>query len=57
MPDEMKEVISELVTEWMRLARSDLTLACLTEDERIAPEILVFHAQQAVEKALKALSS
>jgi HEPN domain-containing protein len=27
----------------------------MTEDERIAAEILAFHAQQAVEKALKAL--
>jgi HEPN domain-containing protein len=37
------------------LARSDLAVACMTEDERIAPTILAFHAQQAAEKALKAL--
>lgn len=55
MLNEQQQAIQELVTEWMRRARSDLVLAGLTEDERIAPEILVFHAQQAVEKALKAL--
>jgi HEPN domain-containing protein len=55
MPDEREEAIQELVAEWMRRARSDLALARLTEDERIAPEILTFHAQQAAEKALKAL--
>ena len=55
MPAEREEAVRELVAEWIRLARSDLTLACLPEDERISSEILAFHAQQAVEKALKAL--
>ena len=55
MPNERQEAILELVGEWMRRAQADLTVACLTEEERIAPEILAFHAQQAVEKALKAL--
>ena len=55
MPDERKDAVQELVAEWMRRARSDLTVARMTEDERIAPEILAFHAQQAAEKALKAL--
>lgn len=39
----------------MRHARSDLAVARMTEAEAIAPEILAFHAQLAVEKALKAL--
>lgn len=55
MPDERGEAIRELVMEWMRRAQADLAVANLTEDERISPEILVFHAQQAAEKALKAL--
>ena len=55
MVDERAEAIRELVAEWMRRARSDLAVTRLTEDERIAPEILAFHAQQAAEKALKAL--
>lgn len=55
MLDEREEAIQELVAEWMRRARSDLTLAGMTENERIAPEILAFHAQQAAEKALKSL--
>jgi HEPN domain-containing protein len=55
MPDERQEAIRELVVEWVRRARADLALARLTEDERIAPELLAFHAQQAAEKALKAL--
>ncbi|RMF35972.1 MAG: HEPN domain-containing protein [Chloroflexi bacterium] len=55
LDDERQEAIRELVAEWMRRARSDLEVACMTEDQRIAPEILAFHAQQAAEKALKAL--
>ena len=55
MRDERDEAVQELVAEWIRRARSDLIVAGLTEDKRIAPEILVFHAQQAAEKALKAL--
>jgi HEPN domain-containing protein len=55
LDDERWEAIHELVAEWMRRARSDLVLAHMTEDQRVAPEILAFHAQQAAEKALKAL--
>ena len=55
MPDERQQAIHELVEEWMRHARSDLVIAKMTEDEEIAPEILAFHAQQAVEKALKTI--
>src|SRR5690349_3031807 len=55
MLDERAESIQALVAEWMRWARSDLTVASMSDDERIAPEILAFHAQQAAEKALKAL--
>jgi HEPN domain-containing protein len=55
MPDQRESAIRELVAEWMRRARSDMAVANLIEDERIEPEILAFHAQQAAEKALKAL--
>ncbi len=55
MPDERQQAVRELVNEWMRRARSDLVLANMVENEKIAPEIIAFHAQQAVEKALKAL--
>lgn len=55
MPDERQQAVRELVMEWMRRARSDLILANMVENEEIAPEIIAFHAQQAVEKALKAL--
>lgn len=55
MPGERDEAIQELVAEWLRWARADLAVACMVEDDRIASEILVFHAQQAAEKAIKAL--
>jgi len=55
MPAERERAIRELVAEWMRRARADLALAQMTRQKRIVPEILAFHAQQAVEKALKAL--
>jgi HEPN domain-containing protein len=55
MPNERQQAIRELVGQWMHSAQSDLALARLSDDERIAPEILAFHAQQAAEKALKAL--
>ncbi|MGE5310527.1 MAG: HEPN domain-containing protein [Nitrospirota bacterium] len=55
MPAERERAIHEVVAEWMRRARADLALAQMTRQKRIAPEILTFHAQQAVEKALKAL--
>ena len=40
--------------EWIRLAKDDLDTAQLGTD-LVSPEILCFHAQQAVEKALKAI--
>jgi HEPN domain-containing protein len=55
MPDEHDEVVYKLVAEWLRWAHADMTVASLTDDERIAPEIVAFHAQQAAEKVLKAL--
>ncbi len=55
MPDERALAILELVAEWMRHARSDLVIASMVAEEQVAPEILAFHAQQAVEKGLKAL--
>jgi HEPN domain-containing protein len=55
MPDDRRQAIRELVEEWLRHARSDLAVARMVDDDQIAPEILAFHAQQAAEKALKAL--
>jgi HEPN domain-containing protein len=48
-------MIDELVIEWLRRTKADLTLAELIDEERISPEILAYHAQQAAEKALKSL--
>ncbi len=55
MQDNRAEAIKVLVAQWIGRARSDLVLARMTEDERLLPELLAFHAQQAAEKALKAL--
>jgi len=55
MHDDRAEAIRTLVAQWLSWAQSDLILAQMTEDERLLPEILAFHAQQAAEKALKAL--
>lgn len=55
MLDERAEAIRALVEQWMNHARSELSVAHMSDDERISPEILAFHAQQAVEKAFKAI--
>lgn len=55
MPADREKAIAELVADWLGRARADLAVAQLTDDKRIAPEILAFHAQQAAEKALKAM--
>lgn len=41
--------------EWLRYARSDLELARMTPSPDILLETLCFHAQQTVEKSLKAV--
>jgi len=42
--------------DWLAHAKSDLSLARLAKDDtRILPEQICFHAQQAAEKALKAV--
>ena len=41
--------------DWLRHANSDLALARSRRTAEILPETLCFHAQQAVEKALKAV--
>ena len=40
---------------WMRYARSDLALARKRDDGEVLLETLCFHAQQAVEKSVKAV--
>lgn len=41
--------------EWILHARSDLKLAALGSGQDVLPEQICFHAQQAAEKALKAV--
>lgn len=41
--------------DWLRHARSDLVLAKSTTTEDVLLETLCFHAQQSVEKAIKAV--
>ena len=41
--------------DWLRYARSDLELASINQPEGVLLESLCFHAQQATEKALKAV--
>ena len=41
--------------DWMRFARSDLAIARGTTEDDALLETLCFHAQQAVEKSLKAI--
>lgn len=41
--------------DWLRHARSDLALAGMQKTKRLLYEHLCFHAQQAAEKALKAV--
>jgi HEPN domain-containing protein len=53
MPPE--DVVCGSAEDWLRHARSDLAMAQLTPPPGALPEALCFHAQQAVEKALKAL--
>ena len=55
MPAEQDEAIDNLVADWLRWAQADMTVASLIDDERIAPEIVAFHAQQAAEKVLRAM--
>jgi len=53
MQHEMPPVGSP--ASWLRYARSDLALATQPVKEGILPEVYCFHAQQAAEKALKAV--
>ncbi len=55
MPDRQDDLVRKLAAEWLRWARADLSVTTLVDDVRIAPEIVAFYAQQAAEKALKAL--
>jgi len=41
--------------EWLRYSRSDLAIAEQASGGDVLPETLCFHAQQAVEKAIKAV--
>ena len=52
MPPEFQ---SGSPADWLRRANSDLALACGRLRRGVLPEDLCFHAQQAVEKSLKAM--
>ena len=52
-PDEVRR---ELVRQWMEKGEQDLTAAgILLKDATRLPSVIAFHAQQAVEKFLKAI--
>nr|VFK17262.1 MAG: HEPN domain-containing protein [Candidatus Kentron sp. LPFa]VFK32509.1 MAG: HEPN domain-containing protein [Candidatus Kentron sp. LPFa] len=53
MPDRKHEPGSP--GEWLSYAKSDLALARTDGSPDIMPQMLCFHAQQAAEKALKAV--
>ena len=53
MPHE--DLFSGSPADWLRYARSDLELAGIIKPDEVLFEGLCFHAQQAVEKALKAV--
>ena len=45
----------ESASEWLRFARGDLALARTSPGPEVQFELLCFHAQQAAEKAIKAV--
>lgn len=51
----LEEDISGSPVEWLRYAESDLAIACIAQSPRILLEGLCFHAQQAAERAPKAV--
>lgn len=53
MPPEGQ--VSGSAVDWLRYAESDLEIARVIQSSRILLEGLCFHAQQAVEKALKSV--
>lgn len=55
MSQRPKQRIPATPSDWLVHARSDLTLAKLGTAEDVLPEQVCFHAQQAVEKAFKAV--
>lgn len=55
MPEAQDDVVQKLVSQWLHSAYADMTVVRFPDDERIAPEVVAFHAQQVVEKTLKAL--
>ena len=55
MSPAAKRTVEARPDRWIEHARSDLALARLGEGSDVLPEQLCFHAQQAVEKAFKAV--
>ena len=55
MPGDGSPEAAALAWAWLGRARDDLAVANMWADERVAPSIAAFHAQQAAEKALKSV--
>lgn len=55
MSDDQAQAIRHLVAQWMQDVSADLAVAQKVDEDWLAPKIAAFHAQQAAEKALKAL--
>lgn len=55
MSADDSKIRQRLVERWMQDAHADLLVAGRIGEEWLAPKIAAFHAQQAAEKALKAL--
>ena len=55
MSPQPKKRIPPSPEEWLTHARSDLKLAKIGLNKDVLPEQICFHAQQTVEKALKAV--
>ena len=51
----LEEHVSGSAVDWLRYAISDLEIARITQSPQILLDGLCFHAQQAAEKALKAV--
>lgn len=55
MNQRPKQRVPATSSDWLAHARSDLKLARLGMGQDVLPEQICFHAQQAVEKSLKAV--
>lgn len=52
---ERSEALRSVLRQWLRYAEDDLRTAEMLQEQGIVPRISCFHAQQAAEKAIKAI--